>query len=265
MDKNKIVKICNTIGLVSIILLIYWVLAFITITVFGLKIFRQNMTESFYLSIIGILALMFGALMINIMLNLTIISEHVSKTTNEIIKKSNRLKIFLFIISFPLLIGFLFFGDWRSTKKKENYLISSAQYLINQYPDKTKLLCDYKFDSLYINKTEEILNFLSKTDDKFPNISVIVNDSVDNSLVFLSIRRLEINYKTKKMDGKAEYIHSCSKEESEYLRNVFLNNETDPFFLSNDGRYELYYPVTIDNKKIVLYFAEYQRYGKIGS
>ena len=67
MNNNKISKIANIIGIVSITLLVYWVFTFILITVFGLKVFKENMTEIFYLSVLGILALMSGSLMISIM------------------------------------------------------------------------------------------------------------------------------------------------------------------------------------------------------
>jgi len=98
MNNKKLIKLSNIIGIISIILLIYWVFIFIAITVFDLKVFRENMTETFYLSVFGILALMFGALMINIMLNLTRIAEkHNDNEQNQIKKKSKKLSI-LFIL-----------------------------------------------------------------------------------------------------------------------------------------------------------------------
>ena len=75
MNNKTIVRLSNIIGITSIILLVYWVFIFISITVFGLKFFRENLTETFYLSVVGILALMLGALIINVMFNLTRIAE----------------------------------------------------------------------------------------------------------------------------------------------------------------------------------------------
>lgn len=264
MQKYKIVKICNTIGLISIIMLIYWVVIFITITVFGLKVFKEDLTNTFYWSILGILALMFGALMINIMFNLSIVSEHISKTTADLINKSYRKQLILFFVSFPILIGYLFFGDWSSANTKQNYLISSAKYVINQYPEKTKLICNYKFDSVYLKSTEQTLNLLSRLNDKLPSISVIAKDTIDKSPVFLKIRNYNVD-NFKKSGGKIDYIYSCSKEINEYLVKVFLKDYKEPYFISGDGNYQLYYPVKVDNKLIVLYFSEFQRYGKLGS
>ena len=75
MNNRTLVRLSNAIGIISIVLLLYWVFIFISITVFGLKVFRENLTETFYLSVLGILALMFAALMINLMFNLTRIAE----------------------------------------------------------------------------------------------------------------------------------------------------------------------------------------------
>ena len=71
MNAKKLVKATNIIGMVAVTLLVYWVFALILIQVFGLKVFREHITEIFLMSILGIFAVMGGTLMLNIMLNLT--------------------------------------------------------------------------------------------------------------------------------------------------------------------------------------------------
>ena len=44
MNAKQIVRFSNIIGITSILLLVYWVFTFITIQVFGLKVFKENMT-----------------------------------------------------------------------------------------------------------------------------------------------------------------------------------------------------------------------------
>lgn len=80
MNPKQLVKLTNTVGIVSFVLLIYWIFVFILVQVFNLKIFRQHLSEIFALSITGIIALMAGALMLNIMFNLTRIAERGSET-----------------------------------------------------------------------------------------------------------------------------------------------------------------------------------------
>lgn len=265
MNKNKIIKLSNTVGIVSILLLIYWVFIFISITVFGFKVFRENITQSFYLSILGIISLLFGALMINIMFNLTKISDYVDKQIEKTeVKKKKYLSLFV-LCSFPIIFILLFTGDKLTSYKKKNYLISSAKTITKQYPDKINALVDYSFTKNYIKKTEKILNLLSRTDKNFPYVNIIVKDSYLNSPVFLEIKSLLINYETKKPESKIAYIYSSSKEERNYLNSVFIKGNKKPRFSSHDGKYELFYPVKRGNKTIVIYFSEYRRYGKLGS
>lgn len=265
MNKDRIIKISNAVGIVSIVLLIYWVFIFISITVFGLKVFKENLTESFYFSIIGILSLMFGALMINIMLNLTKISAYFDKKKATAPIKKSSLSTVLLLLSFPVIFILLYTGDKLTSKQKENYLIKSATYLTEQYPEKINALSHYTFTDQYIKQTEQTLDYLSKIDDNLPHAFVIVQDTVENELTYLKIRNFRMDYNTKKNKAKIDYIYSCSKEEKEYLHEVFKQNSMKPRFSSHDGNYELFYPVSNSNKKIVIYFSEYQHYGKIGS
>jgi hypothetical protein len=39
----------------------------------------------------------------------------------------------------------------------------------------------------------------------------------------------------------------------------------DRVFSAHDGFYELYYPVNVENKNVVLYFTDRSSYGKFGS
>lgn len=264
MNHKLLVKISNIIGIVSIILLVYWVFVFISITVFGLRVFRENITETFYLSIVGILALMLGSVMINIMLNLTRIAEKNNQDKIAISKKRNKNLAFLIIISFPLIFGLLYIGDYLTSKKKENILIESAKSIIENNKNKSLKLLNYSFTEEWIIETENILALYSQTDKHFPYVSVIVSDSIEGAEVFLGFRYYFLE-KDKKPPKKKDYIQKTTKEERDYLHNIFYKNVDEIRFSSSNGNYELFYPYHKEGKIIVLYFSDYQRYGKIGS
>lgn len=265
MNNKTLVRLSNIIGITSIILLVYWVFIFIAITVFGLKIFREKLTETFYLSVVGILALMFGALIINVMFNLTRIAEkHNNDEINNVNTKSKKLGL-IFGLSFPLVFGLLFGGDYLTSIKKEKMLIASAKSIIESNIEKSNKLLDYSFNEKWIHETEDILDLYSKTDKHFPYVSVIVADSIDKSKIFLKFRDYYGILNDTIPPNKKVYIHQTTKEEREYLTNVFYKNFDKVRFSANDGRYELFYPYFKDGKKIILYFSDYQRYGKIGS
>ena len=276
MNNKSLVKLSNIIGIVSIILLVYWVFIFISIEVFGLKVFRENMTETFYLSVLGILALMFGSLIINVMFNLTRIAEKHNQD-NVNLSKNNYKKLWLiFGLSFPIIFGLLAGGDYLTSKKKERMLIASAKSIIESNTEKSDKLLDYNFDKKWINETKDILDIYSKTDTHFPYVEVIVVDEIDNSQVFLSFRtyysyeEIEVEIVTdsiqrQKQPQKKSYIRQTTQVEREYLNKVFFENCSDVRFSARQGKYELFYPYFKNGKKIVLYFSDYQRYGKIGS
>lgn len=275
MNNKSLVKLSNIIGIVSIILLVYWVFIFISIEVFGLKVFRENMTETFYLSVLGILALMFGSLIINVMFNLTRIAEKHNQDNANSTKVFKKLWL-IFGISFPIIFGILFGGDYLTSKKKEQMLIASAKSIIESNVEKSDKLLDYNFDKKWINETRDILDIYSKTDTHFPYVAVIVVDNIDNSQVFLSFRtyysyeEIEVEIVTdsiqlQKQPQKKSYIRQTTQVERDYLNKVFFENYNEVRFSANKGRYELFYPYYKNGKKIVLYFSDYQRYGKIGS
>lgn len=118
-----------------------------------------------------------------------------------------------------------------------------------------------KYDSSYLRLAESSLNFLEKQDKNFRSLSLIVEDTVQGKNAFLRIS----SYIRDTLPKKATLVHTCSKEEREYLKKVFSGESDDYRFSSHDGRYELYYPVKTKNRIIVLYFYDYQYYGKIGS
>lgn len=265
MNNKSLVRLSNIIGITSIILLVYWVFIFISITVFGLKVFRENLTETFYLSVVGILALMLGALIINVMFNLTRIAEKHNQDDTLEKKKSFRKMGIAFAVSFPVIFGLLFGGDYLTSTKKERMLISSAKSIVNDNVDKSNQLVNYSFEEKWMIATNETLDLFSKTDKNFPYVTVIVTDTTNNSQVFLGLREYYGKINDTISPKKNEFIYKTSEIERKYLKNVFYNKSNATRFSASDGRYELFYPYSKGGKTIVLYFSDYQRYGKIGS
>lgn len=265
MNNKSLVRLSNIIGIISIILLVYWVFIFISITVFGFKVFRENITETFYLSVVGILALMFGSLIINVMFNLTRIAEKHNQDNLNVTKRTSKKLGLIFGLSFPLIFGLLFGGDYLTSKKKEKMLIASAKSIVENNKEKSDKLLNYSFNESWIIETDDILDIYSNTDKHFPYVSVIVADSIDKSQMFLGFRDYYGKLNDTIQPIKKNFIQQTTKEERDYLDNVFYKNLDKVRFSASDGRYELFYPYLKDGKKIVLYFSDYQRYGKIGS
>lgn len=264
MNPKSLVRLSNIVGIIAIVLLIYWVFIFVSIEVFGLKVFRENMTETFFMSVLGILSLMAGALIINIMFNLTRIAEKHNQDREQINKVKSK-SVLMIALSFPIIFGLLFVGDYLTAKKKESVLIESAKSIIEDNAAKSDKLLNYTFDKKWIIETGDILEIMSKTDKNFPQVSVIVKDSIDNSKVFLGFSGFYGSQTDTLQPQKKHYIFQTTQADREYLTKMFDENSPEIRFSSHDGRYELYYPYFKNNHKIILYFSEFQPYGKLGS
>ena len=264
MNPKQIVRLSNLIGIVSILLLLYWIFTFIVIEVFGLKVFRENLTETFYMSILGILALMAGALIVNIMFNLTRIAQKHNQDAPPVGAKN--IVGWIILGSFPVLLIILFGGDYLTSKKREQLLIKSAESIIQLNANKNDHLINYQFDEKWIIDTEEILDVLSETDENFPEVMILVKDSVGNIPVFL---KFTAYYNGSISDTippfKRNFVLKTTQPEREYLNSVFDRGNQEYRYSSYDGNYELFFPYRKGDKKVVIYFSEHQRYGKIGS
>ena len=294
MNAKKLVKATNIIGMVAVTLLVYWVFALILIQVFGLKVFREHITEIFLMSILGILAVMGGTLMLNIMLNLTRIAERGQE--EEV--RGGRKTVYLLLAVFPILAALLFGGNYLTIRQKRDILTQSSERIVKDNPAQLDALADYRFDLAYIKKSSEILDLMAKDDLSFKSAMIIVPDKIDNKPVYLAFSadsRLNVGGEAvpaasqneavpaanqnvegndnfvmdrngeKVMVKKTDYVYSPNLKEREYLQKVFAGQTQEMRYEAEDGHYSLCHPYRKNGKTIVLCFSDYQEYGKIGS
>jgi hypothetical protein len=254
------VTISNIIGVISITLLIYWVFAYSLVEVFQLKVFKRNITETFDYSIMGILALMSGALMINIMFNLTRIAEKHNDDVLANSKKRSKALLISIILSFPLIACLLFVGDSLTTIKREKILVKSASEKVQLYKSEFEEILDYDFSAEWIMNTSKMLDYMSFDE----TLSIIVPDKINGNTIYLRFSP-RTYFGSKFEPEKTDYTFDISLEEQKYLNNVFENDYDKYLFSSYHGKYKLFFPYKKDNKTIVLWFRSRLEYGKIGS
>jgi len=265
MNAQKLVKLMNIIGIVSIILLAYWVFTFTIIEVFGFKIFRRNMTMTFYLSIFGILAMMAGALMINIMLNLTRIAEGNREEEKRPSFWGKTPVLFMFLFSFPFLAGLLYLGDAINSDTKKRILIKSAQSVIER--NEVQKIAAYRFDWSWINETADLLKLMSRLERSYNTVSVIVRDEINDIPVYLEFSLYSHDHRQNRdLPKKNDFIARTSLKERAWLDRVFSAEQyRKEFFTAHDGSYALYYPYSDGNQVVVFHFSDRMSYGKLGS
>jgi hypothetical protein len=128
------------------------------------------------------------------------------------------------------------------------------------------LLSDYNFNERYLISTGSILEIYSKIDKNFPNVSLIIRDSINDSPVYLGFDQYTNgNLKDTITPSKKDYIYKTNEIERVYLNEVFDGKSDEIRYTKSNGDYELFYPYRKGKKIMILYFSENQRYGKIGS
>ncbi|OFM22991.1 peptidase [Neisseria sp. HMSC070A01] len=284
MNAKKLVKATNIVGMVAVVLLVYWVFVLILSNVFGLKVFREYITEIFLMSILGIFAVMAGALILNIMLNLTRIAERGQEEES----KGGRKTLYLLLAVFPVLAALLFGGNYLTVQKKRQILTQSLERIVKDNPSQIEALADYRFDSAYIKKAALILELMSKEDSAFKAATVIVPDTIGNKQVYLAFSAdsqlsgideqapdtqgvgddngfVVTRNGNKETISKTQYLYAPNLSEREYLQRIFAGQKNEIRYEAKDGNYSLCHPYRQNGKTIVLCFSDYQQYGKIGS
>lgn len=262
MNHDFLIKSTNKVAFWAVIALMYWIFIFIVITVFDLKIFRAHITETFFMSVLGIFALLGGALVLNVMSNLSKISSSVASNPEQPIRLGKKL---WWLLSFPIIFALLFGGNLLSANNKEKMLVTSALNVIEQNPEYSQQFADYSFGEPYIKTTAQALKVVQKIDKHFPQVLVIHRDLIDQKSVFLSFNYYHAGYDKTIIFNKQDFIFSTGKDERAFLKSVFDGKTSAYLFNNKQGSYELFYPVLVGNKRYVMYFSDHQRYGKIGS
>jgi hypothetical protein len=266
MNSKKMVKLSNTIGFIAVLALIYWVIIFTTTEIFGLKIFKETTTATFNWSILGILVLMFGALIINIMFNLSRIADKINND-NETIEKTAIKKgkgIIIFIISLPIVIIALFFGNFLSSKNVENELKKSADKIIDSYQMSISELSDYSFDRDWINSARNLLSFMVRIDPNINNVAIIFEDEINGNNFYLTVSDGG-EIRENDILSKMNYLRNYELKEREYIENVFKDNFNQKYFVSNNGLYRLFVPYQNNEMKIIFLFSNRRSYGTLSS
>jgi hypothetical protein len=265
MNRDKMIALTNKLAFILITLLVYLVFIFICITVVGFKVFRENITQTFFAIILAILALLSGMVILNIMFNLAKIAEGNSGGSKQSASAKSggksRIRVILFWLSFPLLFGLLYLGDYRTVLVKRDLLLKSAQAIILENVVSVNSLGNYNYSWEYYQHAGAALALLKNQDENLDSIQLILQDHILGKRVFLKFSCLSRNV----LPEKTEQIYSCSTEERGYLRRVFDGQNSDYRFSSHDGHYELYYPVKTPKKVVVFYFTDDQRHGKFES
>jgi hypothetical protein len=263
--KEKLASLSIWIILITVVVIVLFFFGFLVSNTFDLKVFN-NRTSDFVVTLFGTsLVIVICGAFLNISLNIGIIADSKLEKVKASANRSFIKRTLIITLSVIIVItAFLFTGDYLTRKSEKNKLVSECQDIVKRYDNSIQEISKALSDNSKIKEIPDILKFLENQKDEFPSIILITSTEYQGQLTFLKIT----NWSDKKDLTKELFnfsFYSCNTDDCEYLKRIFSTKDSDYYFWSKKDEYKLYYPIDNGNKKFVLLFSQFDRYGKIGS
>ncbi len=252
LNPKTIVKLSNSIGLIAIILLIFFVFGFIFTETFNLKPLLFQKKEVFALLLLALLALMAGALIVNIMFNLSRIASRHEPEQEDKPEKVNRLK-WLFLSGFPLIAIALFLGDYYYEAEAKKESIETATQILSKFQESNTE--PYSFSKSWVEQNEKELLALSQSFGNEGEIYLIWQDSLNQDNETFILSRYYDNSDDFEVDStfsKTDYLHILVGNEKGILEQLFGGKQKNIQQLRVGRTIESFLPFEKGGKQYVL-------------
>jgi Flp pilus assembly protein protease CpaA len=265
--KARLANISIWVIVVTIVIIALFFFGFLLANTFDLKVFA-NRTSDFIWTLFGAsMVIVICGAFLNISLNIGIIADSKVSQINEAdVEKQifNKRFIGYLILVLVLIGGFLFLGDFLTRRNEQKKIVSECEETLRRYEKTINDISKSLTDTSLIGGIPDMLKFLGEQKQEFPSIILITSDNYKEQLTFLQITPYMQSSELKKELYNFSF-YACDKNDCEYLKSIFETEKTDPYFWSEENNYKLYYPMSKGDKKYVLLFSKFDRYGKIGS
>jgi NADH:ubiquinone oxidoreductase subunit 5 (subunit L)/multisubunit Na+/H+ antiporter MnhA subunit len=267
--KTSLANISIWIIVVTMAIIAIFFFGFLISNTFDLIVFA-NRTSTFIWTLFGAsLVIVICGAFLNISLNIGIIADgKINESSNSKVEKNktktNKRLIFIVLMILIVMSGSLFLGDFLTRQNEKNILVEQCEETLTRYEKSIEEISTSLSDTALIGKIPDILKFLEEQKEEFPNIILITSDFYQGQMTYLKITP----YMSKKDLKKELYnftFYSCDQNDCEYLNDIFSTNKSEYYFWTENSNYRLYYPIVKGEKKYILLFSKYDRYGKIGS
>lgn len=250
---------------ITISFVVIFFVGFIVINTFDLNVFTERTSSFIYWFISLAAVLIICAAFLNISMNIGLIADSRVQHVKEGEKEVSGAKITLFTLGFiVLLVAGLFLGDYWTRQYEKQNLVTEADDLLTRYSASIDKIAAGLTDSNKVADVPEILKFLSNQKVKFPAVQLIVNDQFEGQQTYLILSQ-NTNVGALKQPHYGNPFYKCDTYDCDYLEQVFAGKADKPKFWTKDNDYKLYYPMSKGNKRFVLLFSRYERYGHSGS
>ncbi|WP_338845918.1 hypothetical protein V8J88_19595 [Massilia sp. W12] len=282
MHSDHVIKLSSRILYGAILLLVYWVFCFLLINAFDLKVFRESLSSMFGMSLLGIFAVLGGALILNISANLNKISAAQAAAAGlapppDMAPRKRNLRALALLLLFPLLAALLFGAHHVSTKRKNALVEQAGLHLLNSNQSAIQALRDYRFERAWLEQARENLLVLNNIDTRVPVVHLVAQDQIQKQNVLLSFSPHELQRALhpekdeagKRTDNeptplnKGDFLLKTTHQERQYLEQVFAGKQRNPRLFREGATMRLYHPLQQMGGNVALLLTEEQHYGKM--
>lgn len=297
MSHATAVKWLNRLAMIALLMLLYWLFIMAVTQIFGLKVFARSITEAFAISLAGLLALMGGSLMLNVMLNLSRMAHSLEKgqpvqgslsqgplplPAQSQSQRWGWLGLAMFLLSLGLIAAGLFAGDQYTRTQKKNRLMLTAAHLVQERQralDQALSLPLQPSKSVLDGLSQQLM-LLEQTERDVDAIQLLLPTQYRGEAVVIGIdkhqpwqhsgpveaaaNRHPVQGATAEVDV-SELLFSTTSEQRHWLDAAFEGRQPAPLYQYEGSRYELFYPVRLGRDWAVLHFSDQQNYGKVSS
>lgn len=249
--------------------LLLWLFVLALSSVFGLKVAGKHITEGFVYGLPLLLGAIGGGLVLNVILNLNKIGQHVA-LRNAVASPPGASGLpRRWLVGVPLVLvlvaAVLFGGDHYTRSKKERFLLSDAQASASAFSADLNALAALPWGKDMVGKTQSLLQLMGKQNKHFPQVTLLIQEPVQGRPVVLELGQYYNSSDENTWDdsSKVGFVRALSAEEAQYMQDVFTAKTRAHRYTAHDGSYELFFPIQWGDKRTaVLYFSQHMRYGK---
>lgn len=261
---KKLAQITYLIALISICLLITWSIGVLVTTVFNLKVFQENTTEFALLSILPILATVAGAGIINVISNISIITNHLAGINSDEVKNDKKVKIGTRILLYGnlLLVFGLFAGSKISDKIKESDLKREIEAIKLSNKSVIDKIPGPNLDTNSVNETQKILEYIGKTNIKLTDPVAIFQGTYKGQKVLFSVAAgSECHHYL----DTTNHLYRTSENTRSKIFDALNSDNESAFVALDENLYEIFVLVKYSHTPFILRMSKYNRYGRISS
>lgn len=243
----------------------------------GLNInpFRESTTSILFAGFFGLIGASLGLFLLNVAINISLIADaKIAELPSSISQASLPRKWIVYLAGTAIGITAILIGSsyYSKTQYMELVRVQAEEILQDNNALLEKIAAKLQAGSEKKHYAEiyETIRFLQNQRDSLPNITLIYTGTFSGKPAYYQLAGSR-GFSDSEAKQDENYIHqyySCDQEKDcDYIKNFFAGGKAEPLqhFSFRSDEFAIYLPYIINEKRFILSFARWNRYGKFGS